>query len=186
MIDKNILLIGDTIGLFLQPLYFALFLIFTKSIKKRRILFMLSMIIEHFILRYCIQIKFSINFELTYTILTYILLKLIYKDKARITDIITFIISILLLGIVSVLTVLIFKISIVSILISNIGIIILTYLIRHKLTKIDEFYNKFWNRHENNKMLKSVTIRGISSILTIITFILIHIWLIYGIYMIRR
>lgn len=182
MIDKTILLIGDTIGAILQPIYFSLFLIYSKGIKTKKIRFTILMILEHFLLRHIMQIKFNINFELTYSIITYIVLKLIYKNKARITDMVTFIISTLFMGAISVIVYFIIGMNIYGLITTNILIIVLTYLNRHKLIKIDEFYNKFWNRHSNEVKLKSITVRGISSVLTVIAFILMHLWLIYGIY----
>lgn len=183
---NEILLVGNIVGSVFQPLYFSLFLIFTKNIKNKRILFISIMIIEHFILKYVCNINYDINFELFYTILSFLVLKLIYKDKARITDSITFIISVILLGIISMLVGMTVGMNIVGLAVSNILPIIIIYILRHKLSKIDVFYDKFWNRHNNKKMIKSITIRGISTVLTIITFVMMHFWMIYGIFIVRR
>lgn len=186
MIKGDILLIGDTIALILQPLYFSMFMIYSKNLKCKRLIFILAMIIEHFILRYCIQLKFSINFELTYTIITYLLLKLIYREKARITDVIIFIISTLFLGVISISMYFIIGMNLAGLICVNVIPIISAYLLRHKLSKINQFFNRFWNKHENSKMIKSITVRGISSIITILSFISMHIWIIYGILKARR
>jgi len=53
------------------------------------------------------------------------------------------------------------------------------YFIRNRLNFFENFYNKFWNRHDNPKMVKSITIRGFSAIILVITFLLLNIWLIY-------
>lgn len=184
--SNEILIIGNVVGAILQPLYFSLFVIFTKNIKTKRILFITIMTLEHFMLKYLCNISYDINFELFYTILFFLVLKCIYKDKARITDSITFIISIILLGIISMITSMTIGMNIFGLIISNILSIIIIFMLRHKLPRIDVFYTKFWNRHNNKRMLKSITIRGISTVLTIITFVMMHFWMIYGIFIVRR
>lgn len=184
--DQRVLLIGNIIGAVLQSIYCAIFILETKNIKNKRILFILLSIFEYFFLKYVCKLNFNINFEILFGISLYLLLKLIYKDKARITDLTIYILSIIILGIISILTSITIGMNLYGLIIANIFSILLVYLLRHKLTKIDVFYNKFWNRHNDKKMIKSITIRGISSIMTIITFILLHLWLIYGIFVVRR
>lgn len=184
--SENTLIIGNIIGYILQSIYLSYFMINVKSINNKRILFIILVFFDFISLKYLCKLNYTINFDIFLGIFLYLILKVLYKDKARITDFITYIISTLLLGICSIITILILNINMYSLFIGNIIPIIITYLIRHKLPNIDKFYNKFWNRHNNSKMLKSVTIRGFSSVLTILTFLLAHIWLIYGIFMIRR
>ena len=100
--SNGMLMIGNLLGAILQPIYFSLFLIFTKNIKNKRFLFILIMIFEHFFLKFVCNLNYNINFELMYTIITYFVLKLMYKEKTRITDVITFIISIAILGVFNV------------------------------------------------------------------------------------
>ena len=184
--NNEILLVGNIIGGILQPIYFSMFLLSTKNIKDKRFLFILCMIFEGLFLIFVCHMNYNINFELTYTLMTYIMLKLFYKDKARITDIVTFVISIITLGVISVLISITIGMNLIGLLLSNIIPLLLAFIFRHKLTKIDVFYTKFWNRHNDRKMLKSITIRGISTVMTIITFLLLHLWLIYGIFIVRR
>lgn len=178
--------LGNLLGAILQPLYFSLFIIFTKQIKNKRVLFISLMILEHIILKYACNLNYNVNFELTYTIIYFLILKILYKNKARVTDIVTFVLAIILLGIISVIVSVTAGMNILGLLLSAIIPILIIFLFKHKLASIERFYNKFWNRHSNAKMLKSITIRGFSSALTIIIFILIHLWLIYGIYIVRR
>lgn len=176
--NNSIILIGDIIGAILQPIYFSLFLFYTKGIKEKRVLFTTIMIIETLILRCMLKIYDGVNFEVLYSISMYVFLRLFYKN-ARITDFITFIISIMMLGIISVLVYFTLGMNIISLLLINISVLLITYLLRYKLPKIDKFYSKFWNRHNNKKMLKSITIRGFSSTITMILFVLMYFWLIY-------
>lgn len=177
--SDEIVLIGDVLGSILQPIYFSLFLFYTKDIKDKRVLFTIIMILETLFLRCVLKIYNGIDFEILYSISMYIVLRLIYKKKARITDIVTFILSVLLLGIISIAVYFIFGMNIFSLLLINTTVLIATYLLKCKLPKIDEFYNKFWNRHNNPKMLKSITIRGFSSTITMVLFIFMYFWLIY-------
>ena len=184
--SNEVLTIGNLVGAVMQPIYFALFLIFTKKIKDKRLLFISIMILEHFILKYACKLHYTINFELSYSVMTYLILKIVYKNKARITDMVTFIISVLFMGVINVSAGIIIGMNVYGLIFTNIFPIIAICLLRHRLNEIDKFYNKFWNRHNNPKMLKSITIRGISSVMTIITFVLMNLWLIYGILIVRR
>lgn len=177
--SNETILIGDILGAILQPIYFSLFMFYTKEIKNKRLLFIAIMILETLILRCGLKIYDGINFELLYSISMYVVMKLLYENKTRITDLIIFIISVIFQGIISVLCVLIIGANIFSIIISSVLLIIVTYFLRHKLPAINKFFNKFWNRHTNKKVLKSVTIRGLSSVITIVTFLLMYFWLIY-------
>lgn len=184
--SNEILLVGNIVGMFLQSIYYAYFLISVKGIKTKKLLFIMSVILEYFALKFICNLNYTVNFEIMLGIFICFMLKFIYKDKAIITDFITYIISLVLLGIVSIFVSLTVGMNIVGLALANIIPILLTYILRHKLTKIDVFYTKFWNRHNNKKVLKSITIRGISTVMTIITFVLLHFWLIYGIFIARR
>ena len=184
--NESTLIIGNIIGYVLQSIFLAYFIISVKNIKEKRILFIFCVFAEYLFLRTIRALDYNVNFEVLLGIMIYLMLKIIYKNKARITDFITYIISLVFLGIISIPVALTIGMNIYGLVIADSVPIIITYLLRHKLTYIDKFYNKFWNKHNNKKMLKSVTIRGISTVLTIITFLLLHIWLIYGIYLIRR
>ena len=74
-----------------EAIYFALFMIFTKQLKEKRILYITLMVIEYLLLKYFIE--YNIWFQIAYTIIQYILLKILYKEKAQITDIFTFTIA---------------------------------------------------------------------------------------------
>lgn len=177
--SNETIIIGDILGAILQPIYFSLFMFYTKEIKNKRLLFITIMILETLILRCGLKIYDGINFELLYSISMYIVMKILYENKARITDFVTFIISVIFLGITSVLVYFIIGMNIYGLLIINLFVLLITYLLRYKLPKIEKFYKKIWNRHNNKKMLKSITIRGISSTITIFAFLAMYFWLIY-------
>lgn len=74
-----------------EAVYFALFLIFAKNLKEKRILFIFTMVFEYLLIKYAIH--FNTWFQVLYTFLTYLTLKVFYKEKAQITDMCTFTIS---------------------------------------------------------------------------------------------
>ena len=178
--NSEILQLGNILGCILQPLYLCLFTIFTKNIKSNRLVFILISIIDYFIIQNIVKFNVGVNADLIYLIFFYINIKFLYRDKTRITDLVTYIISFLLMGIFSIIFVLIFGFKIISIIFSILTLLIIIILTRKRLYNIEKFYNKFWNRH-NFKAIKSVTIRGFSATLTIMTFVILHLWLIYGI-----
>lgn len=184
--NEVIVQIGDIIGAVLQPIYFSLFIFYAKGIENKRLAYITIMIFETVFLRLVLKMYDGINFELIYSVLAFVVLKLLYKKKARIPDFITFILAVLTLGVISVITVMILGVNIYSVMIANTLAMLIIFLLRHKLIKIDAFYNKFWNRHSDKRMLKSVTIRGFSSTLTVLVFIAMHFWLIYVNYIARR
>ena len=71
-----------------EAIFFALFMIFAKNIKSKRIFFTTLMIDLYIILKFFIN--YNVWFQIIYTILTYVILKILYKEKSQITDIFTF------------------------------------------------------------------------------------------------
>ena len=71
-----------------EALYFAIFMIFVKQLKTKRLVFILLMILEYVLLKYLIH--YNMYFQIAYTFFTYIILKVLYKERSQITDIFTF------------------------------------------------------------------------------------------------
>ena len=103
-----------------EAIYFSLFMIFVKQLKEKRILFIILMIAEYIMLK--LFMSFNIYFQVFYTIITFIILKMLYKEKSQITDIFTFTIGS------------IFMIIVDAIVIFTIGFFIKDYIV---LTIID-------------------------------------------------
>lgn len=78
-----------------EAIYFALFMIFAKDLKEKRILYILLMVIEYLLLKHFI--KYNIWFQILYTIMQFVILKVLYKEKSQITDIFTFTIASIIL-----------------------------------------------------------------------------------------
>lgn len=163
-----------------EAVYFALFLIFTKSLKERRILFTILMIIDYLLLKSFIH--FDVWFQVSYTIMTYVILKVLYKDKAQITDIFTFGIASIILILISIISYFVFLGNdAIAIVINRLLTICTPILLRNKLGKINNLYKKFWNRHNNNgKIMKSTTFRAINAITFNAMFYVINFGMIYA------
>ena len=61
-----------------EAIYFALFMIFTKELKSKRVLYIVLMIAEYILLKHFI--KFSIWFQIAYTVVQFIMFKILYKE----------------------------------------------------------------------------------------------------------
>lgn len=78
-----------------EAIYFALFMIYAKDLKEKRILFTVLMIAEYLLLK--LVFPFNIRFQIAYTFTTFLILKMLYKQKVQITDIFTFTIGSIIL-----------------------------------------------------------------------------------------
>ena len=150
------------IGQLPEAIYFALFMIYAKNLKSKRLLFILTLVVEYFILKYIFV--FSIWFNVTFTFMTYVILKLFYKEKAQITDIFTFGIGGLLLFLVNVIFYFISMFLGVNFCLAAIlsKVILFSILLRYnyKLYLIQKLYRKLWNRNDKiEKKIKSITFR---------------------------
>lgn len=168
-----------------EAIYFSLFMIYTKQLKEKRILFTVLMIVEYLLLtRFLV---FNIWFQIGYTIMTYLILKLLYKEKTQITDIFTFTIA-SIITIISCLIpsfLIIFKICdyIIYAIITRILMFSFILIFKNKLYKIKEFYKKVWNRNDKvKKKIKSTTFRCLNLVVFNITFYILNILMLYAVY----
>ena len=168
-----------------EALFFSLFMIFTKQLKEKRIMFIILMILEYLILQKLIH--FDICLQIRYTAFTFIILKLLYKEKSQITDIFTFTIGSILMIVIDM------AVYFISSLFTNNFLIIITidrillfailFLLRNKLPKIQNLYKKLWNRNDKKeKKIKSTTFRCINVIIFNVTFYVLNIIMLYCIY----
>ena len=161
-----------------EAIFFALFMIYAKGLKEKRILFIILMILEYLLLKSFI--KYNIWFQISYTFITYLILKLLYKDKAQITDIFTFTIANIILMILSAFSFFIMYFTYKNIILANIIcktlLLIFIILTRNKLINITKLYKKFWNRNDSiKKKMKTTTFRAINIVTFNIIFYIINI-----------
>lgn len=168
-----------------EAIYFALFMIFTKELKSKRVLYIVLMIAEYILLKHFI--KFSIWFQIAYTVVQFIMLKILYKEKAQVTDIFTFTIASLVLILSCVLPSFIILNNndnyIIYAVLTRIIMFGFLFLFKDKLYKIQEVYKKIWNRNDaTKKKIKSTTFRCLNLVVFNIMFYVINLGLIYAIY----
>lgn len=173
-------LINFAFGILPEALYFTLFLIFTKELKEKRFLFFIMMLAEYFILS-CI-IKYNIWLQLTYTFMVFVILKILYKEKAIITDIFAFAFSSIILIAVSILSYMAVYFTIgnyiVAYIIQRVILFVVLFLLKNKLNGWYRKFNSLWNRRPNAK-IRSLTVRNISVIIFNLMFYFINIGMIY-------
>ena len=150
------------IGQLPEALYFALFMIYAKNLRTKKLLFILITITEYFILKYIFQ--HNIWFQATYTFMTYAILKYLYKGKAQITDIFTFSIGSLIMIAVSVIVYFIFNSIypnlVIAAIVCRILLFIILFTVNYRFYKIQNIYKKLWNRNDKvKKRIKSITFR---------------------------
>lgn len=167
-----------------EAIYFAMFLIVGKNIKAKRLLFIGIMIFEYIMLT--MFIKFNVWFQLIYTFMSFATLKVLYKDKAQITDVFLFAIASLFLIFFSFITyytaMLTYKNYFISSIINRIIIIVFVYLFRKIIRNKYVEFCSLWNRHNKPAKIRSLTLRNISIITFNIMFWLINIGMIYALY----
>ena len=164
-----------------EAIYFAMFLIIGKNIKNKKLLFIGIMVFEYLMLKYFIN--FSVYFQLAYTFMAYITLKVLYKEKAQITDIFLFTAASLILIATSVLCYGIIYFTIhqyIWVLIINRPLIFaILYFGRNKIPELYKRFCSLWNRHNIPNQIKSLTLRNISIIIFNLMFCLINFGMIF-------
>ena len=135
------------------------------------------MVFEYLMLKHFIN--FSVYFQLAYTFMAYITLKVLYKEKAQITDIFLFAAASLILIATSVLCYGIIYFTIhkyIWVLIINRPLIFaIIYFGRNKIRKAYKKFCSLWNRHNIPNQIKSLTLRNISIIVFNLMFWLINV-----------
>lgn len=163
-----------------EAIYFALFMIFTKEIKTKRLTFIVLMVIEYILLLQ--TLVFNSWFQILYTLLTFITMKVLYKETTQITDIFTFGIASLVLMLISVMTFMVLREYTITAVIFN-RLLMFGFLLvcRKKLPAIQKLYKKLWNRNDKNKTrMKSTTFRSINVVIFNLMFYIINLGMMYA------
>lgn len=165
----------------LEPIYFSLFLIIGKDLKKKRFLLTLIMIFEYVMLKEFI--KFDVLFQVIYTFMSFINLKVLYKEKAQVTDIFLFAgasIILILLSMFTYLTALYtYKNYMISLIFNRILIFAFIFIFRKQIRELYKEFYSLWNRHSKPNKIKSLTLRNISIIVFNVMFWFINLGMIY-------
>lgn len=168
-------------GLIPETLYFTLFLIFAKNIKEKKIKLFLLISLSYIL---CIMtIRYKLLLYVVFIFSMYLILRILYKKKALITDIFLFAISMTYLVIISyIFYILRNKINFnpfFSYILVRILLFIPIMFFKSKLNSIYKIYCKFWNRNDKEKRpIKSITLRNISLTIMNLLIILMNIFMI--------
>lgn len=175
------ILFNILIGALPESLFFSLFLIYTKKITSKRVLFCSLMFIEYAILMNVVQ--YNIWFQIVYTFMTFLILKVLYKEKAIITDIFAFAVASLILVVVSVVSYLLIlntiNVYMIAWALNRVLLFGTLFLLRNKLNKLYMKFNSIWNRKQGQKV-RSLTVRNISVIVFNLMFYVINFCLMYA------
>ena len=171
------------IGQIPEAIYFALFMIYAKGLKEKRILFTVLMVAEYILLKEFII--YNIWFQILYTFITFLILKVLYKEKAQVTDIFTFTIGSIILIITSIICfILSNQNAMIASIINRPILFIFLILFNYKLNKIQKIYKFFWNRNDKlKKKIKTTTFRCINIIIFNISFYVLNIVMLYCIFL---
>ena len=168
------LIMSILLGVIPDVLYYFLYIKFIKQNKKYNVLFFTLLFVIYMILN--IVVKHNFYLYLLYDLFIFITIKLLYKSK--ITDVFLIVVLELYLMFSSSLCFIFIKNYCLSYIINRL-IIFLPLLLKNKLINIYNLYNSLWNRHNNSKLIKSITLRNISLILFNFLIVFIYILLIY-------
>lgn len=164
-----------------EAVYFALFMIFTKQLKEKRISFIILMILEYVFLKYFLV--YNVWFQVMYFILSFIIMKILYGDRVQVTDIFTMGIASGGLIIVSSLSYVITYITCKNMIIGAILVKLLAFgglfIFKNKLPKINNLYKKLWNRGKVKHKIKSTTFRALNVVIFNISFVIINLGILF-------
>ena len=168
-----------------EAIFFSLFMIYAKNLKEKRLLFIVLMIIQYLLLKSFIH--FNIWFQVIYTFMVFVILKLLYKKKAQITDIFTFSIASIVMIITNFIIYMIvwklFNVFIIYAILNRLFLLLFIIIFHNKLYNIQKLYKKLWNRNNNtNKHIKTTTFRSINIIFFNIMFYIINIGMMFMIF----
>lgn len=164
-----------------EPVYFSLFLIIGKNIKEKRLLLTGIMLIEYLLITHIIY--FDVWLQIIYTFMSFVNLKVLYKEKAQVTDIFLFAAASLILIITSAscygLIYITIKQYIWVLIINRILIFAILYFGKNKIRNTYKKFCSLWNRHNNPKKIRSLTLRNISIIIFNLMFWFINLGMIF-------
>ena len=164
-----------------EAVYFAIFMILVKGLKEKRFIFTISMVIEYLLVLNILP--YSIWSYVLYFVLSFLLLKMLYKDKSNVTDIFTMGIASVIIIIVSIFSYFIVSLFSTNVIIGNLCqkailfFIILVY--KSYLPKINNIYKKLWNRSKHSYKIKSMTFRVLNLIVFNFSFVVINLGIMF-------
>lgn len=169
------------VGMLPEIIYFTKFMEYAKNIKEHRIKFFLLMTLAYIL---CILIsQYKILYYVGFIFMSYLAMKLIYKEKVQIIDIFVFSIAFLYLTLSSLLCFQFVKEDMSNyyfISIINRLTLFIPFIFKDDFNDLYERYKLLWNRNDKIKRpIKSITLRNISLICLNIFIFIANLTLIY-------
>jgi len=160
-----------------EAIFLALFIVFVKALPKKRILFTICMIIYYVLLMDLFAYSWYAHIGLT--IMTFVTLKVLYREKSQITDIFILLIAYIILGVTSAICFMVCQGNpVIASVINRVIIFGFLFGFRNKLNKIQDLYKKFWNRNDKPKIIKSATFRSLNIVVFNLIFVLLNVCMI--------
>ena len=163
------------IGMLPEILYFTKFIEYSKNLKEHKIKFFILMTIVYVL---CILLsQYKILYYVAFIFLSYLAMKVIYKNKVQIIDIFVFSVAFAYVALNGFICSLFFKNDLSNyyiITIINRFTLFIPFIFKKYFNKLYEKYKALWNRNDKIKRpVKSITLRNISLIsLNIFIFLL--------------
>lgn len=159
-----------------EAVYFSLFLIIGKNIKSKRLLLIGIMIFEYLALKHFIH--FNVWFQLAYTFMSFVNLKVLYREKAQVTDIFLFMVASVILILLSVFTYMTalytYKDYFISLVLNRLLLFGIILIFRNFIRAKYKSFCSLWNRHNKPNKIRSLTLRNISIIVFNLMFCFIN------------
>lgn len=164
-----------------EAIFLALFMIFAKALQKKRVLYVAIMVVEYILLLNIFP--YNWYFHISLTVMTFLTLKVLYREKSQVTDIFILLIAYIVLMVTSAIC---FMIcggnALIATILNRVIIFGLLFHFRNKLYSIQKLYKKFWNRSNEPKAMKSTTFRSINIVIFNIMFVILNAGMIYALF----
>ena len=163
----------------LEAVFLSLFVLLTKNIKKKRLLFIITNVLLYMTLKFLI--RYNIWFQILYIYITYLELKLFYRKSTIITDFFIIMLGILIIIVVSLFSYILIDCTVKSytnaLILSRLLLFVTLISFNSLFYKINKFFIRYWNRHNFKNKIKSLTLRNICVISTNVIIFIISFWL---------
>lgn len=167
-----------------EAIFLAWFMIFAKALQKKRILFTILMTIDY--LLWMTLFPYNWYFHIGLMAVTFLILKVLYREKSQVTDIFILLIAYIILGITSAICFMICgKNALIAAILNRVIIFGFLLIYRNRLNRIQDWYKKFWNRDDKPKAIKSTTFRGLNIVIFNTIFVLLNACMVYALYLVK-
>ena len=160
----DIMIKSILIGVIPDVIFLSLFIIYSKKIQTRRVIFFILLLIDYIVT--LIIFKYQTLFYILFIVIEYIILRLLYKKEIQLIDSFVITIPFLILFLMSCIYYFLIPNYMLACILEKITILIMIFLIKNKINIAYKTYRHLWNRtKEEARKIRSITLRNISLIL---------------------